>query len=120
MFCCSKRNTIECVGNEQRLDERSFVTAVTHLANANILMVQALLRERPEAVFVNSESGEFYQPCCPDPDIIRIAAFENERRFLPLDLLYAHPVSEGMRTYLRDQGMTDEEDRKSTRLNYSH
>src|SRR3546814_13529606 len=31
------------------------------------------------------------------------------RRFLPLDLLYAHPVSEGMRTYLRDQGMTDED-----------
>src|SRR3546814_14196306 len=24
-------------------------------------------------------------------------------------LLYAHPVSEGMRTYLRDQGMTDED-----------
>src|SRR3546814_2863078 len=48
--------------------------------------------------------------CSSDlPDIIRIAAFENERRFLPLDLLYAHPVSEGMRNYLRDQGMTDED-----------
>jgi hypothetical protein len=60
-------------------------------------------------VFVNSESGEFYQPCCPDPEIRRIAAFEDERRFLPLDLLYAHPVHEDTRTYLLQHGMPAEE-----------
>jgi hypothetical protein len=70
--------------------------------------MQAILKERPDAVFVNSESGEFNQPCCPDPEIIRVAAFENERRFLPLDLLYAHPVGEAMRGHLRGNGMSDE------------
>ena len=57
----------------------------------------------------NSESGEFFQPCCPDPEIRLIAAFENERRFLPLDLLYARPVQDGMRTYLHQHGMPPEE-----------
>ena len=107
MFVCAKLSALDGVWNEQRRDERSFVTAVAHLAKANVLMMQAIRAERPDAVFVDSESGEFYQPCCPDPEIIRIAAFENERRFLPLDLLYAHPVSDVMRGYLRDHGMTD-------------
>ena len=60
-------------------------------------------------MFVNSESGEFYQPCCPDPEIRRIADFENERRFLPLDLLYARPVGDDMRAYLTDHGMPADE-----------
>jgi hypothetical protein len=64
---------------------------------------------RPDAIFINSESGEFFQPCCPEPEVMRIAEFENERRFLPLDLLYAHPVSDGMRGYLREHGMPDDE-----------
>ena len=109
MFVCAKLSALEGLWNEQRRDEKSFVTAVKHLAKANVLMMQAILAERPDAVFVNSESGEFYQPCCPDPEIIRIASFENERRFLTLDLIYAHPVSATMRDYLREQGMTDEE-----------
>lgn len=109
MFVCAKLSALDGVWNEQRRDERSFVTAVTHLAKANILMMQAILGTCPNAVFVNSESGEFYQPCCPDPNIIRIAAFENERRFLPLDLLYAHPISNEMRGHLREHGMTDED-----------
>src|SRR6185503_20718834 len=67
------------------------------------------LRERPDAVFANSESGEFYQAASPEPEIVRIANFENQRRFLTLDLLYAHPVDETMRRHLRDQGMPDDE-----------
>ena len=109
MFVCAKLSALDGVWNEQRRDERSFVTAVKHLARANVLMMQAILAERPDALFVNSESGEFYQPCCPDPEIIRIASFENERRFLTLDLIYAHPLSATMRDYLRAQGMTDAE-----------
>ena len=101
MYVCAKLSALEGLWNEQCRDERAFVTAVRHLAKANVLMMQAIAAERPDAVFVNSESGEFYQPCCPDPEIRRIAAFENERRFLPLDLLYARPVHEDMRAYLR-------------------
>jgi beta-glucosidase/6-phospho-beta-glucosidase/beta-galactosidase len=109
MYVCAKLSALDGLWNEQRRDERAFVTAVRHLARANVLMMQAIAEERPDAVFVNSESGEFFQPCCPDPEIRRIAEFENERRFLPLDLLYARPVGEGMRAYLADHGMPAEE-----------
>jgi beta-glucosidase/6-phospho-beta-glucosidase/beta-galactosidase len=109
MYVCAKLSALDGVWNEQRRDERSFVTAVRHLARANVLMMQAILAGRPDAVFINSESGEFYQPCCPDPEIVRIADFENERRFLPLDLLYAQPVSETMRRHLADNGMPPDE-----------
>jgi beta-glucosidase/6-phospho-beta-glucosidase/beta-galactosidase len=109
MYVCAKLSALEGLWNEQCRDEQSFVTAVRHLAKANVLMMQAIAAERSDAVFINSESGEFYQPCCPDPEVRRIANFENERRFLPLDLLYAHPVHEDIRAYLHQHGMPDEE-----------
>ena len=109
MYVCTKLSALEGLWNEQRRDETSFVTAVRHVAKAAVLMAQAIRAVRPDAIFINSESGEFFQPCCPDPEVQRIAAFENERRFLPLDLLYAHPVSQTMRAHLRAHGMPDEE-----------
>jgi beta-glucosidase/6-phospho-beta-glucosidase/beta-galactosidase len=109
VYVCAKLSALEGVWNEQRRDERAFVTAVRHLARANVTMMDAILSVRPDAVFINSESGEFYQPATPDPEIVRIAAFENARRFLPLDLIYANPVDPGMRAYLRDNGMPDAE-----------
>lgn len=109
MFVCAKLSALEGLWNEQLKDERAFVTAVRHLAKANSLMCREILQRRPDAVLVNSESGEFYQPCCPEPEIVRKADFENERRFLPLDLLFSHPVSDGMRRHLFDNGMPEEE-----------
>ncbi len=109
MYVCAKLSALHGIWNEQRRDERAFVTAVRCLAKANVLMMQAILAERPDAVFVNSEGGEFFQACCPEPEIVRTADFENERRFLPLDLIYAHPVAEPMRAHLRDNGMSDDE-----------
>jgi beta-glucosidase/6-phospho-beta-glucosidase/beta-galactosidase len=109
MYVCAKLSALNGAWNEQRRDERSFLTAVRHLAKANLLMMKAILRQRPDAVFVNSESGEFYQAASPDPEIVRVAEFENQRRFLTLDLIYGHPVDGTMRTYLRDNGMPDDE-----------
>jgi beta-glucosidase/6-phospho-beta-glucosidase/beta-galactosidase len=109
MYVCARLSALEGRWNEQRRDEASFITAVRHLSRASVLMAQAITRECPQAIFVNSESSEFYQACCPDPRIRAIAAFENERRFLPLDLLYARPVEDGMREHLRRCGMPDNE-----------
>lgn len=109
MYVCAKLSALEGLWNEQRRDERSFVTAVRHLARANVLMMQAIAAERADAVFINSESGEFYQPCCPDPGVRRTADFENERRFLPLDLLYARPIRDDMRHHLFEHGMPADE-----------
>jgi beta-glucosidase/6-phospho-beta-glucosidase/beta-galactosidase len=109
MYVCTKLSALDGLWNEQRRDETAFVTAVRHVARASVLMEHEIVAERPDAIFVHSESGEFYQPCCPDPEVMRIAAFENERRFLPLDLLYAHPVAPAMRAHLAAHGMPDAE-----------
>jgi beta-glucosidase/6-phospho-beta-glucosidase/beta-galactosidase len=109
MYVCARMSALDGIWNEQKRDEKAFAAAAFNLARSNIAMTDAILSVRPNAIFVNSESSEFCQACCPDPEIQRIAAFENERRFLPLDLLYAHPISEGMRRHLREHGIGDVE-----------
>jgi len=109
MSVCAKFSALQGLWNEQRRDETSYVTAVRHLARANALMCQAILSERPDAVLVNSESSEFFQACCPDPEIQQKAAFENQRRFLPLDLFFGREVHEDMRRHLLAHGMPPEE-----------
>jgi beta-glucosidase/6-phospho-beta-glucosidase/beta-galactosidase len=107
MYVCARLSALDGLWNEQSRDETAFVTAVAHMARASAMMADAILARRPDAVFVNGESGEYFQACCPDPEIRRLAEFENERRFLPLDLLYARPVSDMMRDHLRGHGMDD-------------
>lgn len=109
MYVCAKFSALDGIWNEQRRDERSFTTAVRHLAKASALIMDGVRAERRDAVFMNSESSEFYQACCPEPAIVRAEEFENERRFLPLDLLYARPVSGQMKSYLLENGMSEED-----------
>ena len=104
MYVCARMSALDGTWNEQRRDEGAFVTAVFNLASASVKMTDGILRARPDAIFVNSESSEFYQACCPEPAIEAHARFENERRFLPLDLIYGHKVSDEMTAYLREHG----------------
>ncbi|HKX92920.1 MAG TPA: family 1 glycosylhydrolase [Sphingomicrobium sp.] len=108
MYVCARMSALDGVWNEQLCDETAFITASFNLAAASVAMTDALLAQRPDAIFVNSESSEFYQPCCPDPAIRESADIENERRFLPLDLLYAHEVSERMLATLTGCGRVEE------------
>ena len=107
MYVCARMSALDGTWNEQRRDETAFAAAAFNLARASIAMTDAILAVRPDAIFVNSESSEFCQACCPDPEIQRIAEFENERRFLPLDLIYGHPLSEYMRRHLHEHGFED-------------
>ena len=108
MYVCARMSALDGLWNEQLKDEGAFVTAAFNLAGASVAMTDAILAARPDAVLVNSESSEFYQPCCPNPEIEAKAALENERRFLPLDLLYAHSVSERMLGLLKEFGRFDQ------------
>jgi beta-glucosidase/6-phospho-beta-glucosidase/beta-galactosidase len=108
MYVSARMSALDGVWNEQRGDEAAFATAAFNLAAASVQMTDAILRARPDAVFVNSESSEFCQPCCPDELNQSIAAFENERRFLPLDLIFAHEVSGTMLGYIREHGLEDQ------------
>jgi beta-glucosidase/6-phospho-beta-glucosidase/beta-galactosidase len=102
MYVCARSSASDGRWNEQQSSEAAFVTAAFNLAGASISMTDAILAARPDAIFVNSESSEYYQPCCPDPEIQQLAERENERRFLPLDLVYAHQVSDRMLDCLKE------------------
>lgn len=108
MYVCAQMSALDGAWNEQLKDEAPFITAAFNLAAASVAMTDAILGARRDAVFVNSESSEFYQPCCPDPKIEELAEIENERRFLPLDLVYAHEVSDRMLEKLKECGRAEE------------
>ena len=93
--------------NEQLTTERGFVTALKHLVRANVLAMRAILEVRPDAIFVQSESSEYFH--ARDPSAIGPAEVRNEIRFLSLDLNYGRRVSSEMYVYLLDNGMTRDE-----------
>ena len=109
MYVSARMSALDGLWNEQLRDEGAYVRAAWNLANASMAMSEAILKRREDAVFINSESSEFYQPCCPDPEIQEMADEANERRFLPLDLIYAHPVSDRLRQLLRAQGISGDD-----------
>jgi beta-glucosidase/6-phospho-beta-glucosidase/beta-galactosidase len=109
MYVTSRMSALEGVWNEQLQDERSFVSAVRNTAKASVLMAQAISNATPESIFINSESSEFYQACCPEKEIQRIADFENQRRFIALDLIYGRPLRKDIEAYILDQRFPGEE-----------
>ena len=107
MFVCATFSALYGWWNEQLTTDRSFVTALKHLARANVLAMAAILEVRPDAIFVQSESSEYFH--ADDPTAIRPAELANARRFLSLDLNYGRRVGSEMYEYLMDNGMTREE-----------
>jgi beta-glucosidase/6-phospho-beta-glucosidase/beta-galactosidase len=93
--------------NECRSDDRSFVTALRNLCKANLLAMHAILAERDDAIFIQSESSEYFHAECPDARTI--AGLLNEKRFLALDLTYGHSLDVTMYEYVLDNGMTREQ-----------
>ena len=92
--------------NEQLATDQAFVTALEHLVRANVLAMRAIIDVRPDAIFVQSESSEYFH--ARNPNAIGPAERLNEIRFLSLDLNYGRRVSSEMYEYLLDNGMTRE------------
>jgi beta-glucosidase len=93
--------------NEERCDDRSYVTAIKHIVRANVLAMRAILKIRPDAIFIQSESTEHFHPECPLA--LPHAEHRNAERFLTLDLNYGRRVCSAMYEFLADNGMTREE-----------
>jgi beta-glucosidase/6-phospho-beta-glucosidase/beta-galactosidase len=116
MYVCARMSALDGLWNEQLRDDGAYARAAWNLADASMRMSEAILKRRPDAIFINSESSEFYQPCCPDQQVQDASKLANERRFLPLDLIYAHKLSGRMHDLLLEQGISQEEiDRLATR-----
>lgn len=93
--------------NECGTSDREFVRALGNLCKANVMAMRSILHERDDAIFIQSESSEYFHP--EDPSCRRLADIYNEKRFLSLDLTYGHQPTVEMYQYLLDGGMTREQ-----------
>ncbi|MDM7920987.1 MAG: family 1 glycosylhydrolase [Pyrinomonadaceae bacterium] len=89
--------------NERRKSNRAFVTALKHCVMAGLRAKAAILEVQPLAIFIESESSEYFH--ARDPDARELADFYNEKRFLSFDLCYGHDVKASMYLYLTDNGV---------------
>jgi beta-glucosidase/6-phospho-beta-glucosidase/beta-galactosidase len=107
MFVCAVFSGLYGWWNEQLTSDRGFVTALKHMVQANVMGMWAIIGVRPDAIFVQSESTEYFH--ADNPEAIRPAEIMNARRFLSLDLSYGKRVEPNTYQYLLDNGMSREE-----------
>jgi beta-glucosidase len=107
MYICATFSARYGWWNEQLSSDQAFVTALKHIVRANVLAMEAILEIRPDAIFIQSESSEYFH--AESPAAIGGAETMNSQRFLSLDLNYGRRVDSGMYEYLLDNGMTREE-----------
>ncbi len=104
MYVCAMFSARYGWWNEQLSDDRPFVTALKHIVKANLLAMHAILAVRPDALFIQSESSEYFH--AENPAAIKPAEILNAERFLSLDLNYGRRVNSEMYEFLTDNGMT--------------
>jgi beta-glucosidase len=107
MFICATFSARYGWWNEQATDDRSFVTALKHIVKANVMAMEAILQVRRDALFIQSESSEYFH--AESPAAIRPAELLNSQRFLSLDLNYGRRVDSEMYEFLLGNGMTRDE-----------
>ncbi len=107
MFICATFSARYGWWNEQLKSDRAFVTALKHLVLANVQAMRSILEIRPDALFIQSESSEYFH--AENPSAIGPAEHFNNLRFLSLDLNYGLRVNSDSYEYLLDNGMTREE-----------
>ena len=107
MYICATFSALYGWWNEQLQSDRAFVTALKHIVKANVLAMRAILDVRPDALFIQSESSEYFH--AESPQAIKPAELKNSKRFLSLDLNYGRRVDSEMYEYLMDNGMTRKE-----------
>jgi beta-glucosidase/6-phospho-beta-glucosidase/beta-galactosidase len=107
MYICAQFSAMYGWWNEQLKSDRAFVTALKHLVKANVMAMRQILDVRPDALFIQSESSEYFH--AENPKAIKPAEIKNSRRFLSLDLNYGRRVDSEMYEYLMDNGMTRDE-----------
>jgi beta-glucosidase/6-phospho-beta-glucosidase/beta-galactosidase len=107
MFICAQFSAAYGWWNEQLRSDQAFVTALKHIVTANVLAMERILKIRPDALFIQSESSEYFH--ADNPAAIKPAEIMNARRFLSLDLNYGRRIDSEMYEFLMDSGMTRDE-----------
>jgi beta-glucosidase/6-phospho-beta-glucosidase/beta-galactosidase len=107
MFICAVFSAKYGWWNEQLKTDLGFVTALKHIVKANVMAMIEILKRRPDAIFIQSESSEYFH--ADSPAAIGFAEHMNQKRFLSLDLNYGRRVDSDMYEYLLANGMSRDE-----------
>lgn len=107
MYVTAKLSAKEGIWNEQLKSDRAYVTAIKNIVAACIMATHQIASYKPDCIIVQSESEEYVHQAYTDksPEVTMM----NKTRFIPLDLLYAHPPDADVCMYLLDNGLTREE-----------
>jgi beta-glucosidase len=104
IFICASFSALLGWWNECEASDAAFVRALRNLCMAHELAVDAILAERPDAIFVQTESVEHFHPAG------RAASSEAERlnglKYLSLDLTLGRELAPGMAGFLNGHGVT--------------
>jgi len=92
--------------NERATDERSYVAAIDGVATCAAAGMAAIRERRPDAVFVQSDACEGYQPT--GVAALELAGFLNERRYLGWDLAYGRRPADRVVAWLATHGLGEE------------
>ena len=77
MFICAIFSAKYGWWNEQTKDDRSFVTALKHIVQANVMAMIEILKRRHDAIFIQSESTEYFH--AENPAAIKPAMRDEKR-----------------------------------------
>lgn len=92
--------------NERRTDDASFVAAIDGASRCAVLGVQAIRARRPDAIFIQSDTCEGYEPAVPEA--ADQARFLNELRFVSWDLTYGRRPGDLVTAWLASNGIGEE------------
>ena len=104
IFICASFSALRGFWNEALTDEKAFGRAMRNMCMAHELAIEAILAERPDAIFVQSESIEHFHPASRKAE--GKAARENAFKHLSLDLTLGRELGPGMAAFLQDCGVT--------------
>ncbi|RYE35124.1 MAG: glycosyl hydrolase family protein [Sphingobacteriaceae bacterium] len=107
IYVSAKASARDGLWNEQKKDDRSFVTAIKNLVASSIMANHMIAQRKPNCVIVQSESAEYVHEFSATES--KETTLINKLRFLSLDLLYAHPPDADVCMYMLDNGLTREE-----------
>jgi hypothetical protein len=80
MFICAPFSAKYGWWNEQLKTDRGSSPALKNIVKANVLGMTEILKRRPDAIFIQSESSEYFH--ADSPAAIGPAELMNSRRFL--------------------------------------
>lgn len=103
IFVCASFSALRGWWNECLASDEAFVRAMRNLCMAHELAVEAILAERPDAIFVQGESLEHFDAA--GAGAAHHATHWNALKHLSLDLTMGHELSRGMASFLNRNGV---------------